>query len=35
MKILVYDIPAKSDGALTVLRELYEYASHRNDITIV
>ncbi len=32
MKILVYDIPAKFGGALTVLKEAYAYACERTDI---
>lgn len=32
MKILVYDIPAYCGGALTVLKECYEYACSRTDI---
>ena len=32
MKILVYDIPARIGGALSVLKELYAYACERKDI---
>lgn len=32
MKVLVYDIPAVHGGALTILRECYEYALSRKDV---
>ncbi len=32
MKVLVYDIPAVHGGALTILRECYQYAISRTDI---